>query len=69
MKSYNLRKIIALTFLQLPALLWVAFSFKMHKNAFSGTSGVGKVLYKGNRFIEHSGSNILTAEEYAHWEN
>lgn len=60
--NFNKMKIIILILLSFPSLLWVFWSFKMHKNAFTSTSGITEEThFTGNKFLEHSGSGILTA--------
>jgi hypothetical protein len=63
MNKYNITKIVIIFLLQLPALLWSLWSFKMHKNAFAATSSGGshEAHFAGNKFLEHTGSGILTA--------
>jgi hypothetical protein len=62
MNEFNKIKIVILIMLLLPSLLWSFWSFKMYKDAFSGTSGEShEEHFAGNKFIEHTGSGILTA--------
>jgi hypothetical protein len=62
MREYYRNNLTALFFLEAQALLWVFWSFKMHRDMFSGTPGDGDGdIHYDNPIIQHSGSGILSA--------
>lgn len=61
MKTHQKLKLATIILLQLPAVLWSLWSFKMHKDLFSGTKGKQiETHFSGNKFLEHTGSGLLT---------
>ena len=50
-----------LALIEVPSLLWAYWSFKMHQDWFSGTDGKGAVSYKGNTWLQHTGTSVFGA--------
>jgi uncharacterized membrane protein YjjP (DUF1212 family) len=51
----------ALLLIEIPAVLWAYWSFKMHEDWFSGTRGGGSIQHKGNSWLQHTGTSLFGA--------
>ena len=63
MNTFNRNKYAILILLLIPTIIWSLYSFKIHKNMFSGTDSEEKGVehWSGNKLFAHSGDNIFTA--------
>lgn len=61
MNRLNQNKLVILTFLLLPSLLWVSWSFKMTGNFFSTDPTTKRNRFEGVNFLEHS--EIITSSK------
>jgi hypothetical protein len=63
MNQFNRNKVVILTFLLLPSLLWVIWSFKMNEGLFrtlsKNTDFQSTKQFQGSSFLEHTENTIL----------